>query len=75
MVPVVGSRDTILQFKRKDRAPNHVFRIGQHIIYEGEEARIIRLSPFPVIKTGSRVICGALLLKINGVETKRKERI
>jgi hypothetical protein len=75
MLTIVGSRDTILPFKRKGHAPNNVFRIGQKIIYEGEEARIIRLSPFPVVKTGSRVICGALLTKIEQVETGRQESV
>jgi len=33
---------------------------GQKIIYEGEEAEVIREKPLLVIKTKSRVICGAL---------------
>ena len=33
---------------------------GKRIIYEGEEAEIIRVRPFLVVKTKHRVICGAL---------------
>lgn len=33
---------------------------GQRIIYEKEEAEIIRVKPLFVIKTRKRVICGAL---------------
>lgn len=31
---------------------------GQKIIYEGEEGVIIRVKPFLVIKTKTRVVCG-----------------
>jgi len=33
---------------------------GQIIIFEGEEASVIRVKPLLVIKTKSRVVCGAL---------------
>jgi len=33
---------------------------GKRIIYEGEEAEIIRVKPLFVIKTKSRIVCGAL---------------
>jgi len=33
---------------------------GQKIIYEKEEAEIISVKPFLVIKTKNQVICGAL---------------
>lgn len=33
---------------------------GQKILFEGEEAKVIRVKPFLVIKTKNRVICGAL---------------
>lgn len=39
---------------------NLPFKKGQRIIYEKEEAEVIRVKPFFVIKTGKRVICGAL---------------
>jgi len=38
---------------------------GKRIIYEGEEAEIIRVRPFLVIKTKHRVICGALQKKLS----------
>jgi hypothetical protein len=33
---------------------------GQRLIYEGEEAEVICVTPLIVIKTGHRVVCGAL---------------
>jgi hypothetical protein len=33
---------------------------GKRIIYEGEEAYVIREKPLIVIKTKKRVVCGAL---------------
>jgi hypothetical protein len=33
---------------------------GQRVIYEGEEAEVICVIPLIVIKTGHRVVCGAL---------------
>ena len=38
---------------------------GKRIIYEGEEAEIIRVRPFLVVKTKHRVICGALQKKLS----------
>ena len=35
-------------------------RSGQKVRFENEEAEIIRISPFLVIKTKDRVVCGAL---------------
>jgi hypothetical protein len=75
MLTIVGSRNNILAFRKKGHAPNHVFRLGQKIMYEGEEARIIRLSPFPVVKTGSRVICGALLTKIEQIKNGKNRTL
>ncbi len=36
------------------------FYKGQRIIYEGEEAEVVKVFPLLVIKTKNRVICGAL---------------
>ena len=36
------------------------FQRGQRIIYEEEEAEIIRITPLLVIRTRNRVVCGAL---------------
>ncbi len=33
---------------------------GQKIRFENEEAEIIRISPFLIIKTKDRIVCGAL---------------
>ncbi len=33
---------------------------GKRIIFEGEEAYVIRVKPLLVIKTKNRVVCGAL---------------
>ena len=36
------------------------FKVGQKLIYEGDEAEVIRKSPLLVIKTKNRIICGAI---------------
>ncbi len=36
------------------------FRKGQKVMFEGEEANVVRVHPLVVIKTKSRVVCGAL---------------
>jgi hypothetical protein len=33
---------------------------GQKVRFENEEAEIIRISPFLIIKTKDRIVCGAL---------------
>ena len=38
---------------------------GQRIIFEGEEAYVIRVKPLLVIKTKSRVVCGALQKRLD----------
>jgi len=35
-------------------------RNGQKVRFENEEAEIVRISPFLVIKTRNRIVCGAL---------------
>jgi hypothetical protein len=40
---------------------------GQRVIYEEEEAEIIRITPLLVIKTKNRVVCGALQNRFAGV--------
>ena len=43
-----------------------LLRKGQIIMYEGEEAKVIRVKPLIVIKTENRVICGDLLKQLGG---------
>lgn len=33
---------------------------GQKIVYDGEEAEVIKISPLLILKTKTRVICGEL---------------
>ncbi len=33
---------------------------GQRVVYEGDIAYVIRVKPFPVIKSKNGVVCGAL---------------
>ena len=73
MLTTVTSNDTILPSVGEGYPANGNFQIGQKIIYEGEEAQIIKLSPFPVVKTSNRVICGALLIKIELGKSSIKE--
>ena len=39
---------------------------GQIIMYEGEEAEVIRVKPLIVIKTENRVVCGDLRKQLGG---------
>ena len=48
--------DFDLQFDRGSYLPQK----GQKIIYEDEEAIVIRVTPLMVIKTKDRVVCGAI---------------
>ena len=41
---------------------------GQKIIYEGDPAEVIRISPLLVIKTKKRIVCGAI--KIDHMNSK-----
>lgn len=59
----------------KGYAANFVLQTGQRIIYEGEEAQIIRLSPFLVVKTSNRVICCAMFNKIEQVKNALPETV
>jgi len=36
------------------------FQKGQRILYEGDEAEVIRVDPLLVIKTSNRIVCGAI---------------
>lgn len=40
-------------------------RSGQKVRFENEEAEIIRMSPFLIIKTKDRIVCGALHHRID----------
>jgi len=44
------------QFNRGNCFPQK----GQRVVYENEEAEVIRATPLLVIKTKNRVVCGAL---------------
>ena len=73
MLTSVVSNNNTLSLEDTGYAANSVFQTGQTIIYEGEEAQIIKLSPFVVVKTCNRVICGALLKKIEQVGSDSPE--
>ena len=46
-----------------------ILKQGQRIIFEKEEAEIIRVKPLFVIRTKDRIVCGALqkILKYKGL--------
>ena len=46
--------------KTKIMESNDLLRKGETVIYEGNEAELIRVKPFLVIKLDNRVLCGAL---------------
>lgn len=41
---------------------------GKIVLYEGEEAKIIKINPILVIKIGDRVICGALHSRVEFIK-------
>jgi len=46
--------------KTKIMESNDLLRKGETVLYEGNEAELIRVKPFLVIKLDNRVLCGAL---------------
>jgi len=48
--------DCAARFDRESCSPQK----GQRIIYEDEEAEVIRVAPLMVIKTKNGIVCGAL---------------
>ena len=54
------SKKSPLTLAARAKQKNLLLKKGQRIIYEKEEAEIIRVKPLFVIKTRKRVICGAL---------------
>ena len=53
-------KNALLTLSVKAEQGGYPLQKGQRIIYEKEEAEIISVKPLLVIKTGNRVICGAL---------------
>ena len=49
-----------LHYKGSSEEEGKYHQKGKRIIYEGEEAYVIREKPLIVIKTKKRVVCGAL---------------
>ncbi len=54
--------------------PNNIFvwetehlQKGQSIMYEGEEAEVISVKPFLVIKTKNSVVCGVLRKQFDNI--------
>jgi hypothetical protein len=49
-----------LDYKGSFEGEEKKYQKGKRIIFEGEEAYVIREKPLIVIKTKNRVVCGAL---------------
>lgn len=47
-------------FTGRVKQVHYPLRQGQRVMYEEEEAEIIRVTPLLVVKTKNRVVCGAL---------------
>jgi len=60
MSKIRESKKSPLTLAARAEQENLSLKKGQRIIYEKEEAEIIRVKPLFVIKTRKRVICGAL---------------
>ncbi|KPJ55882.1 MAG: hypothetical protein AMJ42_06065 [Deltaproteobacteria bacterium DG_8] len=59
-----------LMFDAMSKQRDCLFQIGQRVIYEDEEAEIIRVKPILTIKLRNRVVCGALCALINCKHTE-----
>ena len=60
MISTLPERKAAFSSTREASTKVCPFQRGQRIIFEEEEAEIIRISPLLVIKTKNRVVCGAL---------------
>jgi hypothetical protein len=60
MISTSPEQKTIFSCKSDESRQAYTFQRGQRVIFEEEEAEIIRITPLLVIKTKNRVVCGAL---------------
>ncbi len=58
-------------YKRSFAREGAYHQKGKRIIFEGEEAYVIRVTPLFVIKTKNRVICGVIFPRKNGHTVRR----
>ena len=60
MISTSLEQRTVFSCTSNEGSQAYPFQRGQRVIYEEEEAEIIRITPLLVIKTKNRVVCGAL---------------
>ena len=60
MISTSPEHKTVFSGTSDEGDKTYPFQRGQRVIYEEEEAEIIRITPLLVIKTKNRVVCGAL---------------
>ena len=60
MVSTSPEQKTLFSCTSDESSQDYPLQRGQRVIYEEEEAEIIRITPLLVIKTRNRVVCGAL---------------
>ena len=60
MISTLPERKAVFGCTREEGSKAYPFQRGQRVLYENEEAEIIRVTPLVVLKTKNRVVCGAL---------------
>jgi hypothetical protein len=60
MIPTLPEQKTVFSYISNESSQAYPLQRGQKVIFEEEEAEIIRITPLLVIKTKNRVVCGAL---------------
>ena len=60
MVSTSPEQKIVFSSTNNEGSQAYPFQRGQKVIFEEEEAEIIRITPLLVIKTKNRVVCGAL---------------
>ena len=60
MISTLPEQKTVFSGTSDEGDKAYAFKRGQRVIFEAEEAEIIRITPLLVIKTKNRVVCGAL---------------
>jgi hypothetical protein len=67
MISTSAEQKTAFSCKSDEGSQAYSLQRGQRVIYEEEEAEIIRITPLLVIRTKNRVVCGALQNRFAGV--------
>ena len=69
MLKLTSFHKNDLECTSKPYPQNNPIHTGETVVYEGHPFKVTRVSPFLVIKSGNRVVCGHLLEQIKPVKS------